>query len=388
MRCSQLEASDIRGMPDPQNGMTVYLPPSDLPQAHGPDQECPACNADLDVKDFPHQNFYCKGLLFLDEVNRAEDDVMQAIFQLVYDRKVGTYILPEGWSVHCAGNFGKGDSYNVNNFNDEALLDRFCHLEVTTGTRYYEGWVSWMKDNYPQSDKILQFVGFNKDHLIGKVDGEGSFTIQPSPRSWEMVARVDKVIERYEESDDVNPYPSRVIKAVISGLIGASLAAQYERFTCKVTPDDIMKRGVTTNRSILEKLSRNELIGLVHGVGANCKRIEIGDRDLKEMANVCDFIKFVAITSQRDLAVALTQILMKIDSKVQWSTAFISNPQLVKYAKGFLDKDQNSHKSWVTVINQYEELAPLMEKVSNGQLDDLPLEKSEDESASKTDSKS
>ena len=127
MRCSQMEASDLRGLPDKENGMTVYRHPADLPHGHEDEDTCPACYfeknpeakkedgipreiflIDGDEKQILQEGAYCKGLLFLDEINRAEDDVLQAGFELVLDYKVGQYRVPKGWSVHCAGNYMDG----------------------------------------------------------------------------------------------------------------------------------------------------------------------------------------------------------------------------------------------------------------------------------------
>jgi MoxR-like ATPase len=130
LRCSQLEASDIRGLPDRgDDNRTHFLPPADMPLAdlsfeqiqtqladvlgikakgggeNVADQIAKTLeSADLDTqrryfqKLQEMQSRFQRGILFLDEVNRAQDDVLQAVFQLVLDRRVGQYVLPPGWS--------------------------------------------------------------------------------------------------------------------------------------------------------------------------------------------------------------------------------------------------------------------------------------------------
>src|SRR5713226_7324319 len=44
------------------------------------------------------------GILFLDELNAAPAMVQASCYQLVLDRKVGEYSLPEGWAIVAAGN--------------------------------------------------------------------------------------------------------------------------------------------------------------------------------------------------------------------------------------------------------------------------------------------
>lgn len=361
MRGSQLEASDLRGLPCAEDGKTRYLPPSELPHPHDDTSKCPACSEMTHEKAKEkgiRDQQYCKGILFLDEVNRSEDDVLQAIFQLVLDRSIGEYDLPEGWSVHCAGNFAKG--YNTNNFKDPAFLDRFCHLSVTPGDKYTESWINWMSLNHPDSDRIIQFVSTNEDHLIGQVDGDLGFSIQPSPRSWAMVANV-------EDACNKNAYPSEVKHYVISGLIGSALATQFERFSCDILPKDIMDNGVEDYQEKLNGLSRNALIGLTHGLGSKCKNMDPKDRKETMMRNVCDYMLFLCKTSHRDMAVTLGRMLVGTESNLDG--ALLSNPKLAAIATKYMtkskSKDMEGH-SWVKMINDYDELREMMHKVSWG----------------------
>ena len=65
-----------------------------------------------------------RGLIFLDEINRARRDVLQAVFQLVLDKRIHTYELPKGWHVVAAMNPSTQD-YIVTDLSDKAFLDRF-----------------------------------------------------------------------------------------------------------------------------------------------------------------------------------------------------------------------------------------------------------------------
>lgn len=376
MRCSQMEASDLRGLPDKENGMTVYRHPSDLPHGHADDATCPACyhdkNPDKKKEDeVPRELFfiegdekrplpegaYCKGILFLDELNRAEDDVLQAGFELVLDYKVGLYRVPKGWSVHCAGNYM--DGYMVNNFSDPAFLDRFCHLNLTNSEEYFKGWSEYMS-RYAGSSKIMQFVGFNPKHLIGDVKGEMGFSIQPSPRSWEFIARIEDTCREHS-------YTATVKRSVISGIIGSALALQYEQFTCDLTPQDIMKNGVGAgNKDKLKNIHRNGRVGLIWGLAAAVKQVK---KTKAMMNNVIDFMEHLAkdpSADARDLAVSLGRALCSTESE-ELAGAFLSNPHLAKLASRWKQRQGNkSELSWVDMINEREELQELMSKVSYG----------------------
>lgn len=365
MRCSQMEASDLRGLPDKEDGMTVYRHPSDLPHGHSNESVCPACWRDKnpdEPKDaeIPRELYdrpegsYCKGVLFLDELNRAEDDVLQAGFELVLDYKVGLYRVPEQWSVHCAGNYM--DGYMVNNFSDPAFLDRFCHLNLTNSEEYFKGWSEYMA-HYSGSSKILQFVGFNPKHLIGDVKGEMGFSISPSPRSWEFVARIEDTVAE-------KTYNHEVKRSVIAGIIGTSLAMQYDAFTCELTPQDIMGKGLEGGvKQKLKSLHRNAQVGLIWGLAAAVKNAK---KTKKMMNNVIDFMEHLATCGERDLAVSLGRALCGTESE-ELAGAMLSNPNLAKLASRWKKRHGSKDElSWINLINEREELQSLMSKVSYG----------------------
>ena len=365
MRCSQMEASDLRGLPDKEGNKTVYRHPADLPSGHPVDEQCPACYdgplgeegqlpQELFVRD---EGEYCKGVLFLDELNRAEDDVLQAGFELVLDYKVGMYHVPKGWSVHCAGNYM--DGYMVNNFSDPAFLDRFCHLNLTNSEEYFKGWSEYMS-GYEAAPKILQFVGFTPEHLMGKVKGERGFTVQPSPRSWEFIARIEAVCTEQEFSTNSK-------RAVIAGIIGDALSLQYESFTCEVTPRDIMSEGMSARiKGKIQGLHRNALIGLIWGLSASVKNVK---KTEKLMINVIDFMEHLAKNAERDCAVSLGRSLCGEESQ-ELAGAMLSNPNLARLAARWKKRHASQTKkkgpSWIDLINKREELQELMSKVSYG----------------------
>lgn len=365
LRCSQMEASDLRGLPDKENGMTVYRHPAELPHGHKESETCPACFLEKNPehpKDEPiprelfnrTEGSYCKGLLFLDELNRAEDDVLQAGFELVLDYKVGLYKLPKGWSVHCAGNYM--DGYMVNNFSDPAFLDRFCHLNLTNSEEYFKGWSEYMS-HYAGASKILQFVGFNPKHLVGEVKGEMGFSIQPSPRSWEFIARI-------EDTCREKSYTAEVKRAVVSGIIGSALALQYDQFTCEVTPQDIMTKGLGGGvKQKMQSLHRNAQVGLIWGLAAAVKTAQ---KTKGMMTNVIDFMEYLAKEGERDLAVSLGRALCGTESE-ELAGAMLSNPNLAKLASRWKKRHgAKDELSWINMINEREELQELMSKVSYG----------------------
>jgi MoxR-like ATPase len=359
MRCSQLEASDLRGLPDRDAGRTLYLPPADLPN----EEQCsPSCSL-YRMNQCKHKaceereqagETSCQGFLFLDELNRAEDDVLQAAFQLVYDKAIGTYKMPLSWSIVVAGNYTEG--YTVNSFNDPAFLDRFCHLDLTLGETYMADWTDYMKKTCGDAaDKILQFVGYNDAHLAGKVEADRGFSVMPSPRSWELAARVENVSRK-------QGFDRKVVQDVLSGLLGRELALQFERFSTDVLPSDVIARYKDVSGKV-QRMSRNQLIGLVWGVVSNAKELGKKKDNEKRMTNVLDFMQHLAKHKERDMAVMLARQLCEGETK-SLGGAVVSNPHLAKMAAKF--KSKKGGRTWIQAINERPDLQALMSKVAFG----------------------
>ena len=69
-----------------------------------------------------------EGILFLDELTSAPPMTQAACYQLVLDRALGDYRLPDGWSVLAAGNPAseRGVSYSM----PRPLLNRFGNESI------------------------------------------------------------------------------------------------------------------------------------------------------------------------------------------------------------------------------------------------------------------
>ena len=147
-----------------------------------------------------------RGILFLDEINMAPPAVQGIAQQLILDRKVGSYRVPDGWFVWAAGN-RKQDHAAV--FDMPApLANRFIHLEAITNLKEFKSFA--LENNI--DDRIISFLNF-RPNLLHKIDKNSPSW--PSPRSW-MIA-------------------NDLIKAdiQIDSAIGNAAAAEFESF-CKI----------------------------------------------------------------------------------------------------------------------------------------------------------
>ena len=161
IRLSQMEPSDLRGIPFRADHLVEWSIPSMLPSAerHGE-----------------------RGILFLDEITSAPPSVSAAAYQLILDRRLGEYSVPDGWAIFAAGNRqgDRGVTYTM----PAPLANRFSHFEVDV---HLDDWVAWAY-RHNIDEKIIAFLRFRPD-LLFDFDPAHNPVAFPSPRSWEFAHR-------------------------------------------------------------------------------------------------------------------------------------------------------------------------------------------------------
>lgn len=161
IRLSQMEPSDLRGIPFKIDDRVEWAVPSMLPDSkrHGE-----------------------QGILFLDEITSAPPSVSAAAYQLILDRKLGEYKVPDGWAIFAAGNRqgDRGVTYSM----PAPLANRFSHFEVDT---HLDDWVAWAFA-HNIDERIIAFLRFRPE-LLFDFDPAHNPVAFPSPRSWEYSHR-------------------------------------------------------------------------------------------------------------------------------------------------------------------------------------------------------
>ena len=160
VRLSQLAPTDLRGLPvaDKARRTSRWFPPEFLPTKG-------------------------RGILFLDEINLAPPTMQGMAQQLILDRRVGSYEVPEGWLIWAAGN-RKEDRAIV--FDMPApLANRFIHLDVESDLDSFKSYALATS----MHEQIVAFVTF-RPHLLHKMDA--TQPAWPSPRSWAMASALHK----------------------------------------------------------------------------------------------------------------------------------------------------------------------------------------------------
>jgi len=126
------------------------------------------------------------GIIFFDELNRADGLMLNATMAFIDDRGFsGIYTLPSKWYIAAAGN-RTSDSDLVNEL-DSAVAGRFGGL-----INYYpefKTWKQWALENDAVDEKILDFIADDPDDRFYTLDKNRIGYAYASPRTWERASR-------------------------------------------------------------------------------------------------------------------------------------------------------------------------------------------------------
>jgi hypothetical protein len=192
LRLGQMEPTDIRGIPfyNKDIGKMDWAPPVELP-----DEETAAQ--------------YPIVVLFLDELNSAPPSVQSAAYQLILNRRIGKYKLPDNVVMVAAGNreSDKGVTYRM----PTPLANRFIHQEMKVD---FASWQEWAVNNRIHKD-VVGYLSFAKQDLYD-FDAKSASRAFATPRSWTFVSQL--LDDNSDDDTTMN---------LIAGTVGEGLAVKF-----------------------------------------------------------------------------------------------------------------------------------------------------------------
>ncbi len=189
LRLALMDPTDLKGIPfyDKETHTALWAPPAFLPQKG-------------------------EGILFLDELNSAAPAVQSSAYQLILDRRIGEYELPDGWAIVAAGNRegDRGVTYRM----PAPLANRFVHFELDVDV---DDWREWAYKSGLDA-RIIAYISYKNEHLFS-FDAKSEAKSFATPRSWEYVGNILKAgIEK------------NLLLETISGAIGRDIAVSFLSF--------------------------------------------------------------------------------------------------------------------------------------------------------------
>jgi len=282
VRLSLWEPTDIKGIP--------YYSANDNTMAWAPPQELP-------TEEFAAQ--FDNIVLFLDEMNSAAPAVQAAAYQLILNRRVGQYKLPDNVLIVAAGNreADKGVTYRM----PAPLANRFVHVELAVN---FDDWFAWAVENKIHND-VVGYLTFSKKDLYD-FDPKSPSRSFATPRSWSFVS------ELLEDDDDENTTTD-----LVSGSVGEGLAVKFMAHrkvaSTMPNPTDILDGKV-------KEMKTKEISAMYSLTVSLCYELkEASDKNDKKFDDkVNNFLRFAMDNFETELVVmgiklALTQYSLPID---------------------------------------------------------------------------
>ena len=189
LRLALMDPTDLKGIPfyDKESHSALWAPPTFLPR----DGE---------------------GILFLDELNSAPPSVQASAYQLILDRQVGEYSLPDGWAIVSAGNreSDRGVTYRM----PSPLANRFVHFDMEVDV---DDWRFWAYEK-GLDERIIAYISYKNEYLF-TFDAKSDVKSFATPRSWEYVNSILK-----------SGISEELLLDTISGAIGKEVAVGFLSF--------------------------------------------------------------------------------------------------------------------------------------------------------------
>jgi hypothetical protein len=283
IRLSLWEPTDIKGIPyfDANAGKMAWAPPMELP-----DEEMASQHKQI--------------ILFMDEMNSAAPAVQAAAYQLVLNRRVGTYKLPDNVLIVAAGNreADKGVTYRM----PAPLANRFVHMEMRVD---WDDYFAWATENRIHKD-VVGFLTFSKKDLYDFDPKSGSKAFA-TPRSWAFVSEL-----LFDDDEDEN-----TLTDLVSGAVGEGLAIKFmahRKVASKLpNPTDILLGKV-------KKMDTKEISAMYSLTVSLCYELkDASDKNVKNWNDqVNNFFQFIMDNFETELVVmgtklALTQYQLPLD---------------------------------------------------------------------------
>lgn len=259
-RLSQMSEGDVIGLPSTDGEVTRFNPPDWFKRA---------CLEPC--------------ILFLDELNRATPEVMQAAFQIALDHELNSWKLHPKTRVYTAIN--NSAAYTVNEM-DPALIDRFWVVDLNPTV---EDWVAWAKDKDPETggniDPVLIDFVVQAEQWLDPQKNADPQSKTTSRRTWAGLNNSLVGAGIMDKPDHPLFYP------MCLGFVGTEATIAFHSFAKtidnQVTGEDIIERYSKVKNKILKMGEERHNVAIQKATDYVHKLTKITEVQGK---NICEFM--------------------------------------------------------------------------------------------------
>lgn len=279
------EPTDIKGMPfyNAKTGKMEWAPPAELP-------------TDLDST----------AIVFLDEINGAAPSVQAAAYQLILDRKIGSYKLPDNVILIAAGNreTDKGVTYRM----PKPLANRFIHLEIKVD---FNCWFDWAVKNQIHPD-VIGYLQFQKKDLYD-FNPNADTKAFPTPRSWSFVSELMYDTDATREEDE---FTRSLEMDMVSGCVGEGVATKFQTHRNQKSnlplPEDILEGKVKSVSSGIETSGQYALTtGMCYELKESCEQAQKDNKMDAWHVKAGNFIQFMMDNFNTEMTIFGARMALK-----------------------------------------------------------------------------
>ena len=206
---SQSEDPDAPAAPKaldiPKSWLPVYIPTGD-----------PETDKKLDES-------LGKGVLFLDELSRANEAVQNTCLKLVNQRIIGDAKIGSQWVIISASNRTVDDPDTLPQWS-AALGNRFKQINYVPK---YEEWKEWAVGKV--DERLLDFLEFNQHFFFTLDDEKTADSPYASPRSWKAASDTIKELEADAKEEGYRVTPT-LIEEEVAANVGEDVALEVGKF--------------------------------------------------------------------------------------------------------------------------------------------------------------
>lgn len=157
----QFDLAEIKGLPYPsEDGTYIKFLPTELLPREG------------------------QGMILLDELNLAVPTVQANCYQIVNEKRVGAYKIPDGYSVFAAGNLSEDRAHTFDM--PAPLNNRLRHVQLAVPSS--EDWIKNYAVPAKVDHRVVSFLA-SRDDMLYKFNGDEDEISFPTPRTWDILSR-------------------------------------------------------------------------------------------------------------------------------------------------------------------------------------------------------
>ena len=274
-RLSLWDPTDLKGYPyyNKETNRMSFSSPDELPT------EAEAAEYDIIV-------------LFLDELNGAAPATQAAAYQLILNRAIGKYKLPDNVVIAAAGNreTDKGVTYRM----PKPLANRFLHYEVRVD---FNDWFDWAVTNTQHPD-VIGYVTTFKDDLYN-FDASSAERSFATPRTWAFISDTIQDVEDFTEEE---------VTDMVAAGIGEGIALKFKAHRAVASqlpnPTDILDGKV-------KELKTDNISAKYSLTTALCYELKDSfDNKKDEMNRFDNFLEFVQNNFEAEMVVMACTIAL------------------------------------------------------------------------------